>query len=38
MNRKEDYGKAKGVALEAAKSRAWLYPIKACLSSQLLED
>ncbi|KFH46500.1 Regulator of rDNA transcription protein-like protein [Hapsidospora chrysogenum ATCC 11550] len=25
---KEDYGKAKGVALEAAKSRAWFYPIK----------
>lgn len=25
---KEDYGKAKSVAIDAAKSRAWLYPIK----------
>lgn len=25
---KEDYDKARGIALEAVKSRAWLYPIK----------
>ena len=30
-NRKEDYEKARDVALDAAKSRAWLYPIKVCM-------
>jgi hypothetical protein len=28
LHRKEDYTKAKTLAFEAAKSRAWLYPLK----------
>lgn len=35
---KEDYVKARDVAVQAAKSRAYLYPIKVCNDQQPQPD